>query len=73
MWFSAGYVAEVADMQRINQLIDKGALTDPRYRKIELIEVATEHPAGYFNYFAERPEIFDAAYRQAREVLLVPP
>jgi hypothetical protein len=72
MWFSAGYAAEVADMQRINQLIDKGALTDPRYRKIELIEVATKHPAGYFNYFAERPEIFDAAYHQAREVLLVP-
>jgi hypothetical protein len=72
MWFSAGYAAEVADMQRINRLIDKGALTDPRYRKIELIEVATKHPAGYFNYFGERPEIFDAAYHQARKVLLTP-
>jgi hypothetical protein len=70
MWFSAAYAAEVADMQRINRLIDKGALTDPRYRKIELIEIATDHPAGYFNYFAERPEIFDAAYRKARDVLL---
>jgi hypothetical protein len=70
MWFSAGYMAEVADMRRINQLIDEGALTDPRYRKIELIEVATDHPAGYFNYFSERPQVFDAAYRTARKALL---
>jgi len=70
MWFSAGYAAEVADMQRINRLIDKSALADPRYRKIELIEIATDHPAGYFNYFTERPQVFDAAYRKARDVLL---
>jgi hypothetical protein len=70
MWFSAGYAAEVADMQRINRLIEKGALTDPRYRKIDLVEIATEHPAGYFNYFTERPQVFDAAYHKAREVLL---
>jgi hypothetical protein len=70
MWFSAGYAAEVADMRRINRLIDKGALTDPRYRKIELIEIATDHPAGYFNYFTERSQVFDAAYHNAREALL---
>lgn len=70
MWFSAGYEAEVSDMRRINQLIDAGALTDPRYRKIELIEIATDHPAGYFNYFTERPQVFDAACRKAREALL---
>jgi len=69
MWFSAGYAAEVADMQRVNELIEEGALTDPRYRKVELIEVATDHPAGYFNYFTERPQVFDAAYRKAREIL----
>jgi hypothetical protein len=70
MWFTAGYSAEIADMQRINKLIEGGALRDPRYRKIALIEVATDHPAGYFNYFVERPQVFDAAYRKAREVLL---
>ena len=59
MWFSAGYAAEVADMARINQLIEEGALTDPRFRKIQLIEIATDHPAGYFNYFTERPQVFD--------------
>ena len=70
MWFSAGYAAEVADMERINQLIEEGALTDPRFRKIQLIEIATDHPAGYFNYFTERPQVFDAAYDKAREILL---
>jgi hypothetical protein len=70
MWFSAGYAAEIADMQRINRLIEEGALKDSRYRKIELIEVATDHPAGYFNYFTERPQVFDAAYRKACKVLL---
>jgi hypothetical protein len=70
MWFSAGYQAEVADMRRINRLIETGALTDPRYRRIELIEIAVDHPAGYFNFFTERPQVFDAAYRQARAALL---
>ena len=56
-------------MRRINQLIDIGALKDKRYRKIDLIEVATKHPAGYFNFFTERPEIFDSAYRSALEAL----
>jgi hypothetical protein len=69
MWFSAGYAAEVADMRRINTLIDRGGLTDTQYRKIDLIEVATRHPAGYFNYFSERPEVFDEAYRTALEAL----
>ena len=49
-----GYAAKVADMERINQLI----------------EIATDHPAGYFNYFTERPQVFDAAYDKAREILL---
>jgi hypothetical protein len=66
MWFSAGYKAEVADMQRINKLIDSGALKDKRYRKIELIEVAAKHPAGYFNFFTERASVFHDAYREAK-------
>ncbi len=65
MWFSAGYKAEVADMKRINRLIEKGSLQDSDYRKIDLIEVATDNPAGYFNYFTERPQVFDAAYQEA--------
>jgi hypothetical protein len=69
MWFSAGYAAEIAGMQRINRLIEDGALDDPRYRKVDLIEVATDHPAGYFNYFTERPQVFDRAYREARAIL----
>jgi hypothetical protein len=69
MWFSAGYNAEVAELRRINELIDKGYLQDPRYRKVELIEVLTDHPAGYFNFFSERPQVFQAAYREAMDKL----
>lgn len=66
MWFSAAYKAEVDAMVRINQLIDSGHLTDDRYNKVELIEVAPDTPAGYFNYFVERGGVFDAAYRKAK-------
>ena len=69
MWFSAGYKAEVADMMRINALIESGALKDPDYKKIELIEVCTKHPAGYFNFFTERPQVFKVAYDEARRLL----
>ncbi len=69
MWFSAGYEAEVADMRRINALIDIGALKDPRYHRVDLVEVATKHPAGYFNYFTERAEVFAEAHREALAAL----
>jgi hypothetical protein len=65
MWFSAGYEAEVAAMKEINELIRTDALKHKDYRDVELIEVATAHPAGYFNFFTERAEVFDAAVRQA--------
>ncbi|MEX3910151.1 hypothetical protein AB4Y33_43425, partial [Paraburkholderia sp. BR14319] len=41
MWFSAGYDAEVADIKRINKLVELGALTDERYRIVDLREVLT--------------------------------
>lgn len=69
MWFSSGYAAEVADMKRINKLIETGFLNDPRYKKIELVEVCTDHPCGYFNFFTERPQIFRAAYDAAISAL----
>jgi hypothetical protein len=72
MWFSASYRAEVADMKRINKLIRGGYLTHPKYREIDLIEVPVDHPAGYFNYFTERPEVFDAAYAEAKRILVAP-
>ena len=69
MWFSAGYKAEVAEMKRINKLIEDGSLKDPDYKKIELIEVCTNRPAGYFNFFTERPEVFKEAYDEAMKKL----
>ncbi|MBV9826062.1 MAG: hypothetical protein JO001_10350 [Alphaproteobacteria bacterium] len=65
MWFSAAYKAELDAMIRINQLIEQGHLHDERYRKVDLIEIAPVTPAGYFDYFVERTEVFDAAYRAA--------
>lgn len=70
MWFTAAYNAEVADMQRINKMYDQGFLTKKsKYKKVNLIDVPTQHPAGYFNYFSERPDIFDAALSVARTKL----
>jgi hypothetical protein len=69
MWFSASYRAEVADMMRINELIQKKLVTDQKYKFISLIEVATERPAGYFNFFSERSDVFDAAYQESKKKL----
>ncbi|MEX3690425.1 hypothetical protein AB3X91_17035 [Paraburkholderia sp. BR14263] len=69
MWFSAGYDAEVADIKRINKLVELGALTDERYRIVDLREVLTKNPCGYFNFFSERPEVFEDAYEEAMKNL----
>src|SRR5690606_41360606 len=56
MWFSVGYKAEVDALKRINDLIAAGVITDPKYRRVDLVEIQPETPAGYFNYFVERGE-----------------
>ena len=65
MWFSAGYKAEVDALLHINQLIEDGVITDPRFRRVEFHEVAPDTPAGYFNFFVEREPVFRAAYAEA--------
>ena len=65
MWFSVGYKAEVDAMKRINDLIAAGALTDPKFKPVDLVEIEPETPAGYFHYFVERPEVYDRAFREA--------
>ncbi|WP_316224362.1 MULTISPECIES: hypothetical protein [unclassified Bradyrhizobium] len=67
MWFSVGYKAEVDTLKRINDLIASGALTDPKYKPVELIEIQPATPAGYFNYFVERGEVYENAV-QATEL-----
>jgi hypothetical protein len=64
MWFSAGYKAEVDALRQINGLVDGGHLTGP-FKKVDLIEIAPETPAGFFNYFIEREKIYDRAYKDA--------
>ncbi len=61
MWFSVGYKAEVDALKRINDLIDVGVITSEKFRKVELVEIEPETPAGYFNYFVERPDVYDKA------------
>ncbi|RXF74801.1 hypothetical protein [Hansschlegelia zhihuaiae] len=61
MWFSASYKAEIAGMSRINDLIAAGALIDPRFKPVELVEVAAPTPGGYFSYFVEQEQVFEDA------------
>lgn len=65
MWFSVGYKAEVDALRRINDLIDAGVITDKKFKKVELIEIEPETPAGYFHYFVERNEVYDRAFELA--------
>jgi hypothetical protein len=62
MWFSVGYKAEVDALRRINDLIEAGAITDDTFKKVELIEIEPETPAGYFHFFIERDEVYDRAF-----------
>ncbi len=68
MWFSVGYKAEVDAMNRINDLIDHGHLKDSKFRKVELIEIEPETPAGYFNYVIEHELVYDRAFAKADEI-----
>jgi hypothetical protein len=66
MWFSASYKAEVDTLNQINGLVRDKLLKSP-FKQVELIEVAPETPAGYFNFFIERKKIYDRAYKCALE------
>jgi hypothetical protein len=67
MWFSVAYKAEVDALKRINDLIEAGVITSPNFKPVELVEIEPETPAGYFHYFVERPEVYDAAFKAAVE------
>jgi hypothetical protein len=67
MWFSVSYKAEVDALRRINDLIDASVITDAKFKKVELVEIEPETPAGYFHYFVERGEVYDRAFKEAEE------
>ncbi len=69
MWFSAGYKAEVDALMRINDLIENGVITDPDYKKVDLIHIEPDSPAGYFNFFTERKSVFVDALEKGKTVL----
>ena len=64
MWFSVGYKAEVDALTQINGLIAAGHLGPP-YKKVDLIEIAPETPAGFFHFFIERKGVYERAYKDA--------
>jgi len=68
MWFSVGYKAEVDALKRINDLIDAGVIADDKFRKVELVEIEPETPAGYFNYFVERKDVYDATFALSEKI-----
>ncbi len=65
MWFSVSYKAELDALWRINDLIDAGVITDAKFKTVELVEIEPDTPAGYFHYFVERGEVYDAAFKEA--------
>jgi hypothetical protein len=64
MWFSVGYKAEVDTLHSINGLVLQGYLPK-KYKLVDLIEVTPKTPAGFFNYFIERKQIYLRAYHEA--------
>ena len=65
MWFSVGYKAEVDALRRINDLIEAGVINDDKFKKVELVEIEPETPAGYFHYFVERNRVYERAFEIA--------
>ncbi len=68
MWFSASYKAEVDALNQINGLVKDGHLGEP-FKYVDLVEVAPETPAGFFNYFIEREDVYDKACQKTLEKL----
>jgi hypothetical protein len=68
MWFSVGYKAEVDALKRINDLIDADVIRSGEFKKVELIEIEPETPAGYFHYFVERNAVYDRAFETSEKV-----
>jgi hypothetical protein len=64
MWFSVRYEAEVDAIHNINGLVADGHLGAP-YKVVNLVEVAPKTPAGYFNYFIERKDVYARAFKEA--------
>jgi hypothetical protein len=61
LWFNGSYTQQLARIDLVNRLFDKGVLRAPDYHAIELVPVEIEVQRGYFAYFMESLDVFDRA------------
>ena len=70
MWFSASYKAEVDALNQINGLVKGHHLKEPtKFKYVDLVEIAPKTPAGFFNYFIERKEVYEEACKETLKKL----
>ena len=70
MWFSASYKAEVDALNQINGLVKGDHLKEPsKFRYVDFVEIAPKTPAGFFNYFIERKEVYEEACKETLKKL----
>jgi len=69
LWLNSAYTTEVAGMETINQLIQKGALQSPDYKTIELIEVQIPLSYGPFQQLYEKKGVYELAFNEATSEL----
>jgi hypothetical protein len=69
LWLNSAYTTEVAGMETINQLIQKGDLRSPDYKTIELIEVQIPLAYGPFQQLYEKKGVYELAFNEAMSAL----
>ena len=67
LWFNASYSGEVAHIELINELLEKGHLP-PQYKPIDLEPVEYKTHIRFNDYFVERQSVFDDAYNHSIKV-----
>ena len=69
LWVNSAYTTEVAGMETINNLIQKGALKSPDYQTIKLIEVQIPLSYGPFQQLYEKKGVYELAFNEATSEL----
>lgn len=69
LWLNSACTTEVAGMETINKLIQKGDLQAPGYKPIELIEVQIPLSYGPFQQLYERKGVYELAFNEATSEL----
>ena len=69
MWMNSAYTNEIARMQTVNKLVNKGSLTDPSYKMIELIPVEIEQYYSVLLYAHEEKTVYEMSFNEAMAAL----